>query len=162
MVLDSSLDKYPNKVVALHVDFNTLFGFDLIDSDSETNVTVLPLSNNTVVWSKGDTWGGDHCKGLAFSLNLTETHSFNANDESLLLPDTTSLIDRGAEGKYHEIRIHMQDKATLQELGDKLIENKSAMCVLTLELRIANRNVSLDSKKRKRPVMELEEEAEHV
>ena len=169
-------DKYPNKVVGLHVDFNLLFGLDIlsaVDLDTlsdEMKKNNLPISlplvkddsksttvemhwqdQDLLVWSKGDSWGPTLTSPntVTFSVGTTLNTSVDSD-----LPHTTNVFDRHAAGGFHEVRIHIsQDKLT--DFAAKLSTNRSERSIITLELRPENRE-NMNSKKRKRPVMEFE------
>lgn len=164
VVLDSSTDKYPDKVLGLHIDYNVMFGLDLIHAQDLSDLTLsqniktqelememdLRGEYQRVVWHKGDVWGGDQRKKLSYSINLEQME--DAGD----LPTTFALLDRGAAGPFHELRVHIQDNMTMESLNEQLSRNKSFQCLLTMELRVNNRSASA-CKKRKRPTLDFEE-----
>lgn len=170
-VMDTSSDKYTDKVIGMHIDLNVMFGLDCLATvdlenlDESLSVVACekPLNiesradQNILVWSKMDTWGSltnaiKPANAMAFSLVTTPSISDNQD----ALPTTSTFLDRNASGIYHKLRVHMLGNDDMSDFADKIAVEENTQCLMTLEMRVPNRLVGGSCRKRKRPQMEME------
>ncbi len=181
-IMDTSLDKYPDKIIGIDIDYNVMFGIDVlanidfntIDMNSGKAFAVDAMDagigkkiwlawkdkEDLLLWWKGDTWGAaanpTKCSNsIAFSVKTGIIENMDAQG----LSETRSCLDRNASGPFFRIRMHMLGTATLDEFRDKLSSNENEKCLMTVELRVENRGVS-GGQKRKRPTLDFEMECE--
>ena len=176
-VMDTSIDRYSDKIIGIDIDYNTMFGIDVLSNIDFANVdltkTVVQVDapgidkkiwmswiagEDVLLWWKGDTWGAatdpKHCKNsIAFSIKTNIIEPVNSQS----LPDTRSLLDRNAAGPFFRIRMHMLGTDTMDQFRLKLSENDNEKCLMTVELRTENRGAS-GGQKRKRPALCFEAE----
>ena len=161
MRLSAKADKYPHRVIGLHIDYNIMFGLEVL-SEVNFNDDITPpgqewnikRGTDLLMWTKGDFWGCPNSptrNEIAFSLGLTLTSP--AADVV-----TSSLLDKGCGGTYYPLRLHMNNLDSFDDLYAQIEESKSTQCLLTVELRPGNRDQSSFQKKRKRCEMTLEED----
>ena len=161
MRLSAKADKYPHRVIGLHIDYNIMFGLEVL-SEVNFNDDITPpgqewnikRGTDFLMWTKGDFWGCPNSptrNEIAFSLGLTLTSP--AADVV-----TSSLLDKGCGGTYYPLRLHMNNLDSFDDLYGQIEESRSTQCLLTVELRPGNRDQSSFQKKRKRCEMTLEED----
>lgn len=174
--MDSSIDAYPDKVIGVNIDYNNMFGLDVLSTidfndvdlkatkkleaaTTGTNKKVMTEwidGEDILLWFKGDVWGSPadpkrHANSIVFSVKTT----CNNNSDNQGLPSSLSIIDRNASGPFYRIRMHMLGTDTLEQFRARLSTNENERCLMTLELRTENRGVTC-SRKRKRPALEFE------
>tara|TARA_B100001758_G_scaffold33592_1_gene24783 strand:+ start:862 stop:2409 length:1548 start_codon:yes stop_codon:yes gene_type:complete len=159
-IMDSSTEKYTDKIIAVHIDFNTFMGFEQINSkimsDSKNDVVQYLFTGDgrIMAWSKGDVYGeqqSNQNNRIAFSILLEPVNNDGAHE----LPSSNTLFDRNASGVYYRVRLHMLTATNLSDFVVKLNANDNESCLITLEYRTHNRAVG-GAKKRKRPLIEYE------
>lgn len=167
IVLDGSTDKYPHRIVGMDVDYNKMFGFDLLSvcnfksMFSDTHAVSTPhLSfyyngRDTLFWHKNDTWpDAEEELSLVFSFNTTLQPALE--DGAL----SNNFVDKGGRQAHFKLNVHaIPREMNLETLAEQVQnEELDVRPVLVLEVRPANRTSSSTGSKRKRPAMEFEDD----